>query len=227
MKKLRIKSAAPIYCAAAVWVLIGLVRPSMFLSIVPLIVTALISAGVYFGASKLFPGKVVEVEEKVDTGNADVDRQIVEGRERLNKLQQYNDVLPDPVISQQLDRMKKAGDSILAELEKNPSHYTEVRRFMNYFLPTTEKLVSSYVQLNNMPTRGENVKSAMTTVENSLGKIADAFEKQLDSLFRDQSFDMEADASVLETMLKGDGLIDRQTLYGASQSDQSTPQAGV
>ena len=227
MKKLRIKSAAPIYCAAAVWVLIGLVRPSMFLSIVPLIVTALISAGVYFGASKLFPGKVVEVEEKVDTGNADVDRQIVEGRERLNKLQQYNDVLPDPVISQQLDRMKKAGDSILAELEKNPSHYTEVRRFMNYFLPTTEKLVSSYVQLNNMPARGENVKSAMTTVENSLGKIADAFEKQLDSLFRDQSFDMEADASVLETMLKGDGLIDRQTLYGASQSDQSTPQAGV
>ena len=227
MKKLRIKSAAPIYCAAAVWVLIGLVCPSMFLSIVPLIVTALISAGVYFGASKLFPGKVVEVEEKVDTGNADVDRQIVEGRERLNKLQQYNDVLPDPVISQQLDRMKKAGDSILAELEKNPSHYTEVRRFMNYFLPTTEKLVSSYVQLNNMPARGENVKSAMTTVENSLGKIADAFEKQLDSLFRDQSFDMEADASVLETMLKGDGLIDRQTLYGASQSDQSTPQAGV
>lgn len=226
MKKVQIKSAAPFYCAAAVWILAGLIRPSAYLRIGPILLIAALSAGAYFAGSLVFKGKTVMVEEKVNTGNADVDQQIMDGRERLLKLQQHNDRLPDPEISKQLDRMKKAGDAILGELEKDPSHYSEVRRFMNYFLPTAEKLVASYVKLSAIPSKGENVTSAMKTVESSLGKIADAFEKQLDSLFRDQSFDIEADVSVLETMLKGDGLLDNQDLKDAMKR-AGTQQPGV
>ncbi|MBE5807182.1 MAG: hypothetical protein E7317_02455 [Clostridiales bacterium] len=217
MKKVQIKSAVPIWLAAAVWLLVGLIAPKLFLRLPTLLVPVVLSAGVYFGASQIFKGKTVMVEEKVDTGDPKVDQQITDGRARLENLGHLNDQLPDPEISKQLDRMKTAGDAILGVLEKDPSHYNEVRRFMNYFLPTAEKLVDSYAQLSKIPTKGENVRSAMTTVETSLGKIADAFEKQLDSLFRDQSFDIEADVKVLETMLKSDGLIDSVTLQSVAQ----------
>ena len=179
MKKVQIKSAVPIYLAAAVWLLIGLIAPKAFLRLPTLFIALVVSVGVYFGTSLIFKGKTVMVEEKVNTG-----------------------------------------DAILTELERDPGHYNEVRRFMNYFLPTAEKLVDSYAQLYKMPTKGENVKSAMTTVETSLGKIADAFEKQHDSLFRDQSFDIEADVKVLETMLKSDGLIDPVTLQSVAAGQQ-------
>ncbi len=207
MKKIRIKSAIPIYLAAAVWVLVGLIKPSFLLQLGTLIVTALISVVVYIVGSKIFPGKEVEVRERVDTGDAEINRMIEEARQRLDNLQKYNDVLPDPIITDRLNRMKHSGDTILDELEKNPKRYSEVRRFMNYYLPTAEKLMSNYVTLTQTPAKGENIRSAMTSVENSMGMIADAFDKQLDSLYRDYSFDIDADVSVLETLLKSEGLI--------------------
>lgn len=207
MKKVRIKSAVPIYLAAAVWLLVGLIKPGMLLGIGTLVLTAAISAAVYLVGSKVFPGKEIEVRERVDTGDTELNRQIEEGRRQLEQLRAYNDALPDPVISGKLDRMIKAGEAILTALEQKPSRLNEVRRFMNYFLPTAEKLMASYVAFEQAPVKGENVISAMKSVENSLSMVAEAFEKQYDSLYRDESFNIDAEVTVMETLLKGEGLV--------------------
>ncbi len=207
MKKVRIKSVIPIYLAAAVWLLKGAIAPEAMLKLSSIFLTAALSAAVYLVASKVFPGKEIEVRERVDTGSEELNRQIEEGRRQLDQLQAYNDVLPDPVISDKLSRMTRAGSAILSELEKNPSRLNEVRRFMNYFLPTAEKLMASYVAFDQAPVKGENVVSAMKSVENTLGTVADAFEKQFDSLYRNESFNIEAEVTVMETLLKGEGLV--------------------
>ena len=62
----------------------------------------------------------------------------------------------------------------------------------------------------------------MQSVENSLGMIADAFEKQLDNLYRDRTLDIETDIEVLETMMAGDGL----TGKGSMKENEQTAQAG-
>ena len=103
--------------------------------------------------------------------------------------------------------MTKAGEAILTVLEQEPSRLSEVRRFMNYFLPTAEKLMASYVAFEQAPVKGDNVVSAMKSVENSLGMVADAFEKQYDSLYRNESFNIDAEVTVMETLLKGEGLV--------------------
>lgn len=222
MKKIRIRSAVPVYTAAAVWLLMGLIKPDMLLRIGTLVLTALISAAAYCIGSKLFPGKVEEVREAVDTGNAELDRQIEDSRIRLEKLQYYNDQLPDQVISDNLERMVRAGDAILKALEEKPERANEVRRFMNYFLPTAEKLMASYVGFEQAPVKGENVVSAMKSVESSLGMIADAFEKQFDSLYRNESYNVEAEVSVMETLLKGAGLVGDQGFAKAkNEAEQS------
>ena len=221
MKKKRIKSAIPIYLAAAVWLLTGLIKPSMMLHVSMLALTTALSAGAYAVGSKLFPGKVVEVRECADTGDAELNRQIEEGRRQLDNLRAHNDQLPDPVISEKLDRMVSAGNAILNALEEKPARLSEVRRFMNYFLPTAEKLVASYVVFEQAPVKGENVCAAMKSVEDSLSMVADAFEKQYDSLYRNESYNVEAEVKVMETLLKGQGLTAAAD-FGSEKAEEKT-----
>lgn len=188
------------------WLLMGLISPGKLLKLVSLLQTVVLSAAVYWIGSKVFPGKVVEVRENVDTGDAELNRQIEEGRLQLSKLAEYNDQIPDPTISEKLDRMVSAGSTILAALEENPSRAREVRKFMSYFLPTAEKLMASYVDFAKSPVKGEHVSAAMKSVENSLSMVADAFERQCDSLYRNESYNIEAEVTVLETLLKAEGL---------------------
>jgi len=207
LKKIRIKSAIPVYLASAVWLLVGLARPSMLLNLATLLLTAILSAAAYVVGSKVFPGKVMEVHERANTGNDALNRQIEESRILLDNLQRYNDQLPDPVISGNLDRMVCAGSAILSALEEKPARAGEVRRFMNYFLPTADKLMASYVAFAQYSVKGEHVVSAMKSVESSLSMVADAFEKQCDSLYRNESYNIEAEVSVMETLLKSEGLV--------------------
>jgi len=204
MSKKHIKSAMPIYCAAVIWLVMGLILP--IYKLWAILVTLVISVAAAIVLKKVFPGRDIEIEKKAASGNADVDRQIEEGRATLKRLHDANDAIPDEKISACIERMENAGAAIFDALEKDVSKANQVRRFMNYFLPTAEKLVASYVAFAQAPVKGENVLSAMKSVENSLSLIADAFEKQYDSLYRNESYNLEAEVSVMETLLKGQGL---------------------
>lgn len=207
MKKVHIKSAIPIYIAAALWLVAGLVFPKFLMKLPGLLVTAALSVGAYFGASVLFPGRDVEMQEAIETGDAAVDREIAVARERLENLRRANEAIPDPEISRNLDRMYKSGDQIFRELGRDPRKVALVRRFMNYYLPTSEKLMEQYQVLMNADTKGENITSAMGTIERSLGLAADAFDKCADNLYRDDEMDIDAEIKVMQTMLTSDNLV--------------------
>ncbi len=205
MKKVHIKSAIPIYIAAAVWLVMGLVAPTFLMKLPGLIVAAVLSAAGYFVGTKLFPGR--EEEQAISTGDAAVDREIAVARERLENLRKANEAIPDPQITKNLDRMYASGQQIFGELNRDPRKIALVRRFMNYYLPTSEKLMEQYQVLMNATTKGENIQSAMTTIEKSLGLAADAFDKCADNLYRDDEMDIDAEIKVMQTMLTGDNLI--------------------
>ena len=211
MKKVHIKSAIPIYCAAALWLLMGIIFPKLVIKLPGLIVTAALSVGAYFLGSKFFPGRDIAVEEKIETGDAALDRDIAEGRARLEKLRDANAAIPHPQLTNDLDRMTKAGDQIFKELGRDPRKVTLVRRFMNYYLPTSEKLMEQYQVLMDATTKGENIQSAMGRIETSMGVVADAFEKCADNLFKDDEMDIDAEIQVMNTMLTGDSLIETAT----------------
>lgn len=205
MKKVHIKSAIPIYIAAAVWLVVGLVFPKLLMKLPGLLVTAALSVGAYFGGSVLFPGR--EVEEKITTGDAAVDREIEVARQRLENLRKANEAIADPKITGELNRMYASGQQIFNELSRDPKKVALVRRFMSYYLPTTEKLMEQYQVLMNAPSKGENITAAMKTIESSLGLAANAFEKCADNLYRDDEMDIDAEIKVMQTMLSGDNLI--------------------
>ena len=215
MKKVHIKSAIPIYIAAALWLVVGLIMPKFLMKLPGLLVTAALSFAAYFVGTKLFPGRVEE--QPISTGDAAVDREIAVARERLENLRRANEAIPDPEITKNLDRMYNAGQQIFKELGRDPRKIALVRRFMNYYLPTSEKLMEQYQILMNAETKGENIQSAMTTIENSLGFAASAFEKCADNLYKDDEMDIDAEIKVMQTMLTGDNLIktDMNSIYTA------------
>ena len=209
MKKITIKSAIPVYGIAALWLLAGLLFPKALLRLWFLILMAALSVGAYFVLSKMFPGREVEVRDPANSGDKDVDAMIEAGRGQLDSIKAAADELKDPEIEKNLSRMKKAGENIFATLEKDVSKAGEVRKFMNYYLPTAEKLVSTYRTMQQTDGKGANIEHAMQSVRNSLGMIADAFEKQNDNLYRDKVLDIDTDIDVLETMMSGDGLLNK------------------
>jgi len=206
MKKVHIKSAMPIYIAAAVWLLAGLITPGMLLRIPTLIVVAVISALAGLVSKKFFPGRDVEVQEKIKTGDAHLDAEIEAGRKRLENLRIANANIEHPGISANLDRMTRAGEQVFTELGRDKGKYSLVRKFMAYYLPTAEKLMDQYQILMSADVKGEKVMTAMNRIEESTGMVATAFEKCLDKLYADQELDIDAEIKVMRTMLASDGL---------------------
>lgn len=204
MKTIKIKSAIPIYLAALIWILFGLFAP--IYELIYIIIAACVSLAAYIVSSIFLPGRTVEVDAKPDSGDEAVNAQIAEGRSALRNLREADAAIEDEAISARLKRMTEAGGKIFDILEKEPSRAGEVRRFMNYYLPTADKLLTQYRELGESGSQGENVRGAMTVVENSLEMIAVAFERQLDSLYRHEAMDIQTDIDVLETMLASDGI---------------------
>ena len=163
----------------------------------------------------------MEVREAARSGDREIDALIEEGRRQLDSLKAANDAIPDPGVSRNLDRMVRAGEEIFKVLERETNQAQAVRRFMNYYLPTADKLMTSYRLMMEPDSPGENIAHAMKSVENSLEMIATAFERQLDNLYKDKSLDIETDIQVLETMMAGDGLT------GGSFTQQADGQGAV
>jgi hypothetical protein len=214
MKKRVIRSAYPVYLAAAAWVVLSLFLPMYELSSILLCAGTAIAA--YLIGSRFFPGRTVEEEAAPDSGNAEVDCQIGEGRIALKALRtSASDIAARTAgdaahLTVPIERMVQAGEKIFAELEKNPADSQQVRKFMNYYLPTAVKLLDTYRTMLGAG-GGENITSTLSRIENSLGMIADAFEKQLDRLYADDQIDIYAEISALETMMAADGLKDAPT----------------
>lgn len=211
MTKKHISSALPLYCAAAVWLVMGLILPMYRLWAILLTLAVSVAAAVLL--KKVFPGRDIEILRRADSGDSEVDRQIEEGRETLRRIHDANEAIPGEAISARIQRMEIAGAAIFDALEKDVSKAAQVRRFMNYYLPTADKLLSQYRQLSAV-SGGENVNNALRKIDDSMEMIAVAFEKQLDALYRDASLDIETDIEVLETMIRTDGHADKGATLG-------------
>ncbi len=91
-------------------------------------------------------------------------------------------------------------------VSKNPEKLPKIRRFMNYYLPTLEKLMNTYLELSAQKIKGENITKTLNGIEGILDTIKPAFERILNDLYEDRAIDISADITVLESMLANEGL---------------------
>lgn len=207
MKKIVHKPAAPIYAAAVVWILYALLFPLYRVGHFALCAAA--SAAVYLIARLFCRDVVEEVEEKPEpTGNAELDKMISDGNFAIAEMKRLNESIKDEKISRQIDRLEEISGKIFDCVKASPEKLPQIRKFMNYYLPTTLKLLNAYDRMGSQGVSGENISGTMERVENMMGTIVTAFERQLDGLFGDQALDISTDITVLENMMAREGLSD-------------------
>ena len=176
MKQVVRKSTIPLYAAAATWLLYALLFPLYR----PLHYVLAAGAAAVIGivARLLCPNTVEEVpEEPKSTGNAELDKMIDDGRKAIAEMKRLDDNIADPTISAQIVRLQELSGKIFAQVEQNPEKLPQIRRFMNYYLPTTLKILNAYDRMGEQGVAGENITSTMHKVESMMATIITAFEK--------------------------------------------------
>ena len=207
MKQVVRKSTIPLYAAAATWLLYALLFPLYRVGHFALCAAA--SAAVYLIARLFCRDVVEEVEEKPEpTGNAELDKMISDGNLAIAEMKRLNESIKDEKISRQIDRLEEISGKIFDCVKASPEKLPQIRKFMNYYLPTTLKLLNAYDRMGSQGVSGENISGTMERVENMMGTIVTAFERQLDGLFGDQALDISTDITVLENMMAREGLSD-------------------
>lgn len=131
---------------------------------------------------------------------------ISEGQECIRKLRDMNDAIEGEVISAKLFQLENLLKEIFDRVKEHPEQMTQMHKFMEYYLPTTLKLVQAYSEFDSISAPGDDILIAKSEIEKTLDTINSAFIELLNNLFRDAVFDVTTDAQVLQTMLAKEGL---------------------
>lgn len=213
MKEETFKPPYGFYAAGASWLIYSFIFP--LYRWYDFVIVALVSLAAYTLVNKVTPYKkvLVKINEKpIDSGNPEVDSIIKTGLSYLKEIGEANDRIADPKVSAKIFRMEKATDKIFKYIAKFPKDASQIRKFMNYYLPTLLKLLNSYIDLKEQSSSGDNIHNTISNIEGILSTIADAFEKQLDNLFADQALDISTDITVLENILTQEGLTNKNKI---------------
>ncbi len=136
-----------------------------------------------------------KVQEVLDRGNAYV-----------AEIRRCNDEIPGEEISVKIDRMEQIVRKIFERAESHPEIIPDLKKLMDYYLPTTVKLLNAYADMDRQPVQGETIQKSKVEIDATLDTLNAAFEKLLDSVFEDTALDVSSDISVLNTLLAQEGL---------------------
>ena len=222
------KSVAPFYAVAAVWLLWAVFGRLYTLG--HILAAAAVSVVVFLVAKVIWPDRTwttpepepvktkTEPEpeqptepvkpERKSTGNPEIDALIAERDRALSEMKRLNDSIEDPTISAQIERLETTTQKIIGVVVEKPEKLSQISRFLNYYLPTTLKLLNAYDRMDAAGVSGINIDGTKGKIEDMMETICKAFDKQLDALFGDEALDISADITVLEQMLQQEGLGD-------------------
>lgn len=128
------------------------------------------------------------------------------GQAFIQKIQDLNVEIEGEVISTKLFRLENLLKEIFERVSKHPQQIPKMQKFMDYYLPTTMKLVQAYSDFGKVSEPGDDILSAKSEIEKTLDTINQAFGEFLNTLYRDTVFDITTDAKVLQSMLAREGL---------------------
>lgn len=129
-----------------------------------------------------------------------------DGNAYIRMVHESNEKIRGEEMRCKLSRLESIMRRIFEQVEKVPESADDLHKFMDYYLPTTTKLLHAYIDLDRQEIAGENITATKKEIEDTLDTINVAFEKLLDGLFEDTAWDISSDISVMKTMMAQEGL---------------------
>ena len=151
-----------------------------------------------------------EIKPEKKSYGPEVDPVLEEGNKALSEMGRLYMSIKDPEIRVKINEIMRVTDKIVQDAIADPSDIPKIRKFMNYYLPTTIKLLNAYDRMSSQGIEGENIDKSMQSINEMLDAAIAAYKKQLDSLFANQALDIETDIAVMNAMLDREGLSDKK-----------------
>ena len=119
-------------------------------------------------------------------------------------LQQEKQLMQDEQGHEELDHMQKTTTAICDWLEAHPESLPKARRFAEYYIPTTLKLLHTYNDVQGQ--QGENAEAIRRDIAGILHTLNQAYDTLYDTLLSDVAMDVSSEIAALQGMLANDGL---------------------
>lgn len=145
------------------------------------------------------------LDEVLVTGDENADLTIQRGQEMLAGIRHENDLIPDPALSAQMDQLESMCMQIFRTVAEKPGKAPQIRKFMNYYLPTTLRMLTGYRTMSQRGVSAAELNHARDSLARGMDMVLTACQKQLDNLYKDTMLDVSTDIDVLEQMLHRDG----------------------
>ena len=221
-------SVLPIYLVGVFW--LGYALLFSLRSAGQYLLCAALSAVVFILGKALFPDKTYDLpgekeppkqetakddakektqaktESKQPTPSPEVAALMKERDRAIGEMRRLNDNIPDPRLSQQIDHLEEVTGKIVDQVVSQPKKLPQIRRFMDYYLPTTLKLLNAYDRMDSTGIAGDNITATKDKVSAMMDTIVHAFDRQLDALFGEEALDISTDITVMENLLAREGL---------------------
>ena len=146
------------------------------------------------------------------TGDQQADNVILKGQEMLNTIRDENILITDETLSAQMDTLSDKCIQIFRTVSEEPAKAPHVRKFMNYYLPTTLKVLANYRTMQERGVSYQDMSQARESAVRCMNMVLTACQKQIDALHKENMLDISTDIDVMEQMLKRDGYTDNEIM---------------
>ena len=119
-------------------------------------------------------------------------------------LEQEQQLMQDAQGREELEAMQKTTTAICEWLEAHPESLPKARRFAEYYIPTTLKLLHTYNDVQGQ--QGENAETIRRDIAGILHTLNQAYSNLYDNLLSDVAMDVSSEIAALQGMLANDGL---------------------
>ena len=210
-----------IYGFALTWVAMALMLPlyKTWALITALVVSTLVGVTIWSIGEKKAQ-KLAEAEREAQLKKAaavkeapqrksygpEIDPILAEGRRALAEMGRLYASIKNPDVRAKINEIMRITDKITQDAIDDPSDIPQIKKFLNYYLPTTIKLLNAYDRMSSQGIEGENLDKSMKNIDEMLDTVIAAYKKRLDSLFANQALDIETDIEVMNSMLAREGL---------------------
>lgn len=200
----KLRYMIPILGIGVTWLLFALVsefrRPGQFLT------CAALSAAVFFILRLVLDRLLGEDKTQKESAKQANEPKVAPEAVYLQKFRILDEQIPDPEVSAKLKQIEDLMRLIFGVVDKQPEKRKYVDRLMEYYLPTTIKLLEKYVLLQEQKIQGEHIGDGMQKIEGLLDSVIIALQKQLDGMFQADIMDITAEIRVMEKKLAAEGL---------------------
>ena len=149
--------------------------------------------------------KKPEPQPRKDAPKAeDVPRNLEIVRSFATVLAQEKSLMRDEQAVEELDRMQKTTETICDWLETHPESLPKVRKFAEYYIPTTLKLLHTYNDVQGQ--QGDNAESIRRDIAGILHTLNQAYDNLYNNLLSDVALDVSSEIAALQGMMANDGL---------------------